>query len=93
MFCLNGIVKRAVAGTLESSDVFVEIEPNESGMKIEIDSVVEKQFGESILRSAREVLAEQGVENALVKITDRGALDCVIRARVETAVARAKEGN
>ena len=90
---MSGIAKKAVAGTLESSDVFVEIAPNAAGMKIEIESVVEKQFGESILASAKEVLAEQGVQNAYLKITDRGALDCVIRARVETAVMRAKEEN
>ena len=33
---------------------------------------------------------EQGVECARVRLVDRGALDCVIRARVETAVLRAK---
>lgn len=90
---MSDITKRAVAGTLESSDVFVEIEPNSAGVRIEIESVVENQFGESILNSAREVLAEQGVESAYLKITDRGALDCVIRARVETAIVRAKEDN
>ena len=87
------IAKRAVAGTLESSDVFVEVEPNANGTEIEIESVVEAQFGESILASVKEVLAERNVENARVKVTDRGALDCVIRARVETAVERAKEGD
>ena len=30
------------------------------------------------------------VENAVVRIVDRGALDCVIRARVETAILRGK---
>ena len=57
---------------------------------IELESVVKRQFGESILKSAEEVLSEQGVTSAKLIITDRGALDCVIRARVETAIARAK---
>ena len=35
-----------------------------------------------------EQLAECGVEKAFVRVTDRGALDCVIKARVETAVRR-----
>ena len=89
-FGMSEIKKRAVAGTLESSDVYVEIEPNDSGIIIDIDSVVVNQFGEDIRRAASEVLAEQGVENAKVKLVDRGALDCVIRARVETAIVRSK---
>lgn len=87
---MGEIVKKAVAGTLESSDVYVEIEPNESGIIIDIDSVVAQQFGEEIRRAANEVLAQQDVRNARLKLVDRGALDCVIRARVETAVVRAK---
>lgn len=83
------IIKKASAGTLESSDVYVEIEPGQ-GIQLELESVVEQQFGESIRALVREVLAEYGVENAKLHIADRGALDCVIRARVETAVARGK---
>ena len=82
------IIKRATAGTLESSDVFVTLEPNENGLDITLDSVVQNQFGQAILNTVQEVLAELNVENAKLSIVDRGALDCVIRARVETAVLR-----
>lgn len=84
------IVRQASAGTLESSDAYVELEPGCGGVEIEIDSVVANQFGAQIRRSVEEVLAEQGVGAARLKLVDRGALDCVIRARVETAIARAK---
>ena len=87
---MGEIIRRAVAGTLESSDVFVTLEPNASGLEIEIDSVVQNQFGEAIRRVAEVVLSEQKVQNAKLSIVDRGALDCVIRARVETAVLRGK---
>lgn len=87
---MKDIVKRAAAGTMESSDVYVEIEPAEGGLEIELDSVVEKQFGDSIRRTAAEVLREQGVKNARLRLVDRGALDCVIRARVETAILRGR---
>ena len=87
---MGAIIQRAVAGTLESSDVFVTLEPNASGLEIEIDSVVQNQFGEAIRKVAEEVLSEQKVQNAKLSIVDRGALDCVIRARVETAVLRGK---
>ena len=84
------ILKRAAAGTLESSDAYIEIEPGENVLEIQLESVVLGQFGESIDRTVRQVLAEQGVTNAHVRVVDRGALECVLRARVETAVARGK---
>ena len=36
------------------------------------------------------VLQEQGITDANVRVVDRGALECVLRARVETAVLRGK---
>lgn len=82
----------ASAGTMESSDVYVEIEPGTKGISIQLESVVLHQFGEDIRRVVREVLDEYGVEQADVRVVDRGALECVIRARVETAVLRAGQG-
>lgn len=85
------IVRKASAGTMESSDVYVEVTPG-TGLQIELQSVVAQQFGAAIEATVRDVLADQGVENALVRVVDRGALECVIRARVETAILRGKEG-
>ena len=87
---MGNIVRTAVAGTLESSDVYVELSPGEGDIEIDLDSVVLGQFGDDIRRSVEEVLRENGVESARISLVDRGALDCVIRARVETAIARAK---
>ena len=83
------IMKNAVAGTMESSDVYVEIEPAKE-LSIQLESVVQDQFGEQICDVVKQVLLENGVENANVRVIDRGALECVIRARVETAVIRGK---
>lgn len=85
------IVKNAVAGTLESSDVYVQVEPNQNGIEIALESVVLVQFGDAIKASVMEVLAENEVENVKVSVNDRGAIDCTIRARVETALKRAQE--
>lgn len=85
------ISKNAVAGTMESSDAYVEIEPGKGQLNIDVESVVKKQFGEKIKASVKDVLDEYGIVDANVRIVDRGALDCVIRARVETAIFRAKE--
>ena len=87
------IVQRACAGTMESSDVYVEIESGREGIQLRLESVVRQQFGEAIRETVRAVLAELGVENANVSVRDRGALDCVIRARVETAVRRGRGNN
>lgn len=83
------IIKSASAGTMESSDAYVEIEPAES-LDVQLESVVQDQFGEDIQAVVSQVLAECGVEKANVRVIDRGALECVIRARVETAILRGK---
>lgn len=87
---MGKIIQRATAGTLESSDVFVSLEPNEQGVEIEIDSVVMKQFGDAIREVTEDVLRTLDVQDAKVTIRDRGALECVLRARVETAILRGK---
>ncbi|MHC1719312.1 MAG: citrate lyase acyl carrier protein [Clostridiaceae bacterium] len=85
---MTEIVRKAYAGTLESSDVYVELEPNDKGLDIQMESVVINQFGDAIREAVIEVLEQFEVRNAKVKIVDRGALDCVIRARVEAAIKR-----
>ena len=82
------ITSVAVAGTLESSDIYVEAEPGDT-LEITIESVVLKQYGEEIRRTVQSVLDELGVTRGKISVQDRGAVDCTIRARVETAVRRA----
>lgn len=84
------IIRKASAGTMESSDAYVEIEPAD-GLQVQLESVVREQFGQQIQTVVQEVLQENGVEKANVRVVDRGALECVIRARVETAIARGRE--
>ena len=88
------IREAGIAGTLESSDITIHIEANEGkGIEIDLQSSVENQFGNQIRKVIRETLQELGVKNALVRATDKGALDCTIRARVLTAVNRACRSN
>ena len=87
------IIRCASAGTMESSDAYVEIEPGNNGVEIRLESVVKGQFGSSIEAVVRQVIAQCGVENAKVSVVDRGALECVLRARVETAVLRGRSDN
>lgn len=84
------IRRSASAGTMESSDAYVEIEPGTGGLTVQLESVVQSQFGDAIQAVIREVLRENGVENASIRVIDRGALECVLHARVETAILRGK---
>ena len=84
------ITKNAVAGTLESSDAMVTVEPNAEGAGIEfdLDSVVINQFGNSIRRTVMDTLKRLDVQDVKISIVDKGALDCTLKARVECAVFR-----
>ena len=55
-----------------------------------VESKQEKLFGGAIRSCAESCLEELGVENALVEIQDYGCLDFAIRARLKTAVRRAR---
>ncbi|KAA8999028.1 citrate lyase acyl carrier protein [Affinibrenneria salicis] len=84
------IVKEALAGTVESSDLLVKIAPA-SELNVVINSEVIKQFGDQIRQVVQETLDALGVTEGLLIIEDKGALDCVIRARVQSAVLRAAQ--
>ena len=79
-------LEKAYAGTMESGDIFIQISPSEAeGLQIILESSVEYQFGGQIKKVIGETLTGLGIENAIVKAVDKGALDCTIRARVTTA--------
>ena len=82
------ILKNAVAGTLESSDLFIQIEPDDKELTLEIDSVVANQHLDSIREAVVDTLNEFEISTGKIYIQDKGALDCVIRARMETALKR-----
>ncbi|HIZ66490.1 MAG TPA: citrate lyase acyl carrier protein [Candidatus Blautia pullicola] len=86
------ILRNAVAGTLESSDLFVQIEPDEDELVLEIDSVVANQYMDAIRACVLESLEEFQVSTGKIYIKDKGALDCVIKARMETALRRGGVG-
>jgi citrate lyase subunit gamma (acyl carrier protein) len=85
-----------MAGSLESNDCLVSLHPlakeelrEGEEVRVEVDSIVQIQFGAQIEATARDVLARFGLTRVLVRIQDKGALDCTLRARLEAAVLRA----
>ena len=81
------ILKSAAAGTLESSDCMVTVEPGE-GISLDLTSSVMNQYGRQIKAAVLETLDRLDVKNANVTVVDKGALECTLKARVECAVFR-----
>ncbi len=82
------IKKPAIAGTLESSDAQVTVEPGEGGIELALTSSVMNQYGRQIRAAVLETLERLDVKSARVTVVDKGALDCTLKARVECAVFR-----
>ena len=82
------IEKPAMAGTLESSDVHVTVEPSTGEIELHLESSVMNQYGRAIRQTVLETLQRLDVTSARGQVVDKGALDCTIRARVECAVFR-----
>lgn len=86
------LVKSATAGTMESSDIMIVIEPRTSGgIELELNSSVMQQYGAQIEAVIRETLSSLDVTDAHISAVDKGALDCTVRARVSAAVFRSAE--
>ena len=84
------IKRKASAGTMQSSDLMVVVEPADR-LEVRIESTVKKQYEYAIRARIEDVLARYGVTAGIVQVADRGALDYAIEARVETALRRAAE--
>ena len=85
------IKKAAMAGTLESSDAQVTVEPGTDGIELSIESSVINQYGKQIKKVVLETLDRLDVTSGKVTVVDKGALDCTLKARVECAVYRSND--
>ena len=84
------IVKTGLAGSLESSDVLITVDSNHGkGRDVSLSSIVKRQYGKQILKVVGETLDLLAIDDVKVRLEDKGALDCTIRARLEAAVYRA----
>ena len=67
------INQAAVAGTLESGDVMIRIAPLDTQeIDLQINSSVEKQFGEAIRATILDVLAQYDVRGVQLNVDDKG---------------------
>lgn len=81
------------AGTLESCDcrVILEITDNDT-ILVEVEGPMKDVFGDAIKSVVLTTLEKKEITSANVKVMDRGALDYVVEARVEAAIAAAGTG-
>lgn len=82
------IKKYAVAGTAESCDVQVSVEPSSAGLSVQVKSRVMNRYGRQIKITVLETLNRLGVTSGCITVNDQGALDFTIKARVECVVFR-----
>ena len=84
--------KPAMAGTLESSDVQITLRPNPNGgVQLNLRSDVLAQFGDAIRDTVMEELKKCDLNDVVVDVEDKGALDFVIRSRLQCAICRGAE--
>ena len=83
-------VEPAHAGTLESSDVFVRVVPIESAeIEIELESSVYEIYADAIVQTIQESAKALDARGIKLIVQDKGALDYVIKTRVQAAILRA----
>lgn len=85
------IQRMATAGSVESNDILIMISKGEGNIDIELESVVEKQFGDDIKKVIHDTLIEEGITDAKIIAKDKGALDFTIKARVRACIKRGVE--
>jgi len=84
------INKSSVCGSLQSNDCLVEAAPADT-LHIELESPLKDRFGAQMLAAVRDAAHALGVTAAYIRVTDKGALDCTLRARTKTALQRGAE--
>jgi citrate lyase subunit gamma (acyl carrier protein) len=75
---------------MKNSDAHVSVEIGGQGIRVEIISKIKSLFGKHMECAVRDACADIGVENAEIIVQDFGALDFIIKARVKTALKRAR---
>ena len=84
------LLRKAQAGTFESSDIIILVEPvpEKTGRKLEISSSVMLQYGEMLTNLINIILDKYKIKDIHLVAKDKGALEPTIIARLETAIER-----
>lgn len=90
---MGKIIKKASVGKeKQNADCVITIEPYTKGIKLDFTSLVGVQYGDSMKKTIMDELKKYDIKNAKLTVVDRGAIDCVLRARLEAVIKRGMEG-
>ncbi len=78
-----------IAGTTESGDALVIVEPAGNGIELDLFGPSIPRYGEEIEAAIRSTLGALDIKAARVRLQEKGALDCTIKARLIAACGRA----
>ena len=87
-------MRTAQAGTVESMDCLVTVSeagPG-TGISLTLAGASVARFSKAMDKAVRDTLDNLEITDMTVSVQDNGALDLVLKARVEAAVARLKGG-
>jgi citrate lyase subunit gamma (acyl carrier protein) len=87
-------MRTAQAGTVESMDCLVTVSeagPG-TGISLSLAGASVARFSKAMDKAVRETLDNLDITDMTVSVQDNGALDLVLKARVEAAVAKLKGG-
>ncbi len=77
------------AGTAESGDALVVVDSAASGITLDLAGPSIARYGDEIRSEVLATLSALGIEAATVRLQEKGALDCTIKARLAAACLRA----
>ncbi len=85
---ITGIAGNKGKGVSSDAEVEFQVTSN-GGIDIQIESKVKALYGARIQKLTEDILIFFQIKNVIVKITDAGALDFVLAARLEAAIKKA----
>lgn len=83
----------ATAGVPEASDAQICVQPGKDGIHISLESTVANQYGRQICALILKTLKRMNISSVEVEVSDKGALDCILQARLECALLRATDSS
>ncbi len=83
------IKRKVICGNENKGDIRITIEPVKQGLEINISSTHGKLFYTQIAETVNNTINKCGIINAKINILDNGAMDFVVKARMESAIMKA----
>ncbi len=87
------VLREYTVGSEEKSDVRVTVRPGRGSLEITVERLPHPRFYTKLTNLITQCMEAEQVSDAHVQIWDFGALDFVIRARLQTALREVRKEN